>query len=104
MPAPTPIGIWLSQQHTLCIFLAIGTIAFELFFFLSILLPRTAPWFFVGAILFHVSLYVTSGHPFFEHIILNVLMLLFLDPEWFAARLHRLTGRVPAGLEAGQRA
>jgi hypothetical protein len=99
-----PIGIWLSQQHTLCILLAIGTIAFELFFFLSILLPRTAPWFFVGGILFHISLYVTSGHPFFEHIILNVLMLLFLDPDRFAAQVQRLTGRVPAGLEAGQRA
>ena len=99
-----PIGIWLSQQHTLCILLAIGTIAFELFFFLSIVLPRTAPWFFVGGILFHISLYVTSGHPFFEHIVLNVLMLLFLDPDWFAAQFQRLTGRVPAGLEAGQRA
>ena len=99
-----PIGIWLSQQHTLCILLAIGTIAFELFFFLSIVLPRTAPWFFVGGILFHISLYVTSGHPFFEHIVLNVLMLLFLDPDWFAAQVQRLTGRVPAGLEAGQRA
>ena len=99
-----PIGIWLSQQHTLCIFLAIGTIAFELFFLLSLVLPRTAPWFFLGGILFHVSLYIPSGHPFFEHIILNLVLLLFLDPDWFAARFHRLANRLPGGLEAEQRA
>jgi hypothetical protein len=98
------LGIWLAQQHTLCIFLAIGTIAFELFFFISLILPRTAPYFFLGGILFHASLYVTAGHPFFEHITLNALLLLFLDPDWFAARLRRLTGRQPAALQARQEA
>jgi hypothetical protein len=99
-----PLGIWLSQQHTVCILLAIGTIAFELFFPVSLFLRRTRPYFFAGAILFHVSLYVTSGHPFFEHMILNFVMLVFLDPDWFAARVQRLPGHAPAGIEAGQQA
>lgn len=88
------LGIWLAQQHELCILLAIGTILFELFFFVSILLPRTAPLFFVSGILFHVGLLVTSGHPFFEHMLMNVLLLLFLDPERFPWPLRRADGRL----------
>jgi hypothetical protein len=91
-----PLGIWLSHQHTLCVLLSIGTILFETFFFVSILVPRVAPLFFVGGILFHIGLLVTSGHPFYEHIVMNALLLLFLDPEWFPAQLNRLTSRRPA--------
>lgn len=50
-----------------------------------------ARFIFVGAILFHISLYVISGHPFFEHIVLNVILLFFLDPEWFPAQVNKLT-------------
>ena len=88
-----PLGLWLAHQHTLCILLGIGTILFETFFFVSILVPRAAPLFFVGGILFHVGLYVAAGHPFFEHIVMNALLLLFLDPEWFPAQVNRLTSR-----------
>jgi hypothetical protein len=88
-----PAGIWLAHYHSLCVLLAIGTILFEVFYFVSILVPRAARPIFVGAILFHLGLYVFSGHPFFEHIILNVLLLLFLDPEWFPAQVNKLTSR-----------
>ena len=88
-----PLGLWLAHQHTLCILLAIGTILFETFFFVSILIPRAAPLFFVGGILFHVGLYVVAGHPFFEHIVMNAILLLFLDPEWFPAQVNRLISR-----------
>jgi uncharacterized membrane protein YphA (DoxX/SURF4 family) len=87
-----PIGLWLANQHTLCILLAIATIGFELFYFTSILFPRIAPLWFVGGILFHVGLYVTSGHPFFEHIALNLIMLLFLDADWFPRTFRALVG------------
>ena len=87
------VGIWLAHQHTLCVLLSIGTILFETFFFVSILVPRLAPLFFVGGILFHIGLYLIAGHPFFEHIVMNALLLLFLDPNWFPAQLNRLTGR-----------
>jgi hypothetical protein len=94
-----PLGIWLAQQHTLCILLAVATILFELFFFVSILLPRTAPYWFAGGLMFHLGLLVTSGHPFYEHMLLNLLLLLFLDPDWFPARLRKLealvSGRQP---------
>ncbi len=85
-----PLGLWLAQQHTLCILLGIATILFEVFFFVSILMPRTAPYFFVGGILFHIGLYLTSGHPFFEHILLNTLLLLFLGPKWFPSLMAKL--------------
>jgi hypothetical protein len=88
-----PIGVWLAHQHTLCVLLAIGTILFEVFYFLSILVPRVAPFFFVGGIMFHVGLYVISGHPFFEHIVLNAILLLFLDPARFPAQVRKLTSR-----------
>jgi vitamin K-dependent gamma-carboxylase-like protein len=88
-----PAGIWLAHQHTLCVLLAIGTILFEVSYFVSILVPRVAPLFFVGGILFHIGLYVISGHPFFEHIVLNAILLLFLDPEWFPAQVRKLTAR-----------
>jgi hypothetical protein len=99
-----PLGIWLSHQHTLCVLLSIGTILFETFFFVSILVPRVAPLFFVGGILFHIGLYVTSGHPFYEHIVMNALLLLFLDPEWFPAQLSRLSSRRPAQAPSHQAA
>ncbi len=88
-------------------YISIMTGVFELFFFVSLFLPRVAPLFFVGGILFHVSLYLTAGHPFFEHILLNTILLLFLDRDWFPVQVGRMTslisrrlGREPARLPA----
>ena len=44
----------------------------------------------IGGIGFHIGLYATSGHPFFQHIVMNALLLLFLDREWFPDRLNKL--------------
>jgi hypothetical protein len=99
-----PAGIWLAHQQTLCVLLAIGTILFELFYFVSILVPRAARLFFAGGIMFHIGLYVISGHPFFEHIVLNAILLLFLDPEWFPRQVSRLMSRRTAQEPAGQAA
>lgn len=85
-----PLGIWLGQQHTLCVWLSVFTILFELFFFVSLILPRTAPFFFIGAIFFHIGLFLTGGHPFFQHILLNAMLLVFLDPDRFPAFLHKV--------------
>jgi uncharacterized membrane protein YphA (DoxX/SURF4 family) len=85
-----PLGIWMSQQYTLCVILSVLTILFEVFYFVSILVPRVAPLMFVGAIFFHIGLYATSGHPFFPHMVMNAVLLLFLDPAWFPAQLRKL--------------
>ena len=87
-----PLGIWLAHQHTLCIFLGIGTILFETFFFVSLFLPRVAPLFFAGGILFHLMLWLTSGHPFFEHMLLNATLLICYDPVRFNACWDKITG------------
>jgi hypothetical protein len=85
------LGLWMSQHHTLCILVSIGTILFETFFFLSLFLPRVAPLFFAGAILFHLMLWLTSGHPFFEHMLLNATLLVCYDPVRFDAVWQRIT-------------
>jgi vitamin K-dependent gamma-carboxylase-like protein len=100
-----PLGIWLAQQYTLCVVLAVLTILFEVFYFVSILVPRVAPFFFIGGIFFHIGLYATSGHPFFEHMVMNALLLLFLDPDWFpeqVRKLEALIARWRAGAEVHQ--
>jgi hypothetical protein len=84
-----PLGIWLGQQHTIAILLSVFTVLFELFFFVSIILPWTAPFFFIGGLLFQVGLYLTGGHDFFPHMVLLFLLLLFITPEWWRVRLHK---------------
>jgi hypothetical protein len=61
--------------------LSVGTILFELFYFVSLFLPRVAPLIFLNAVFFHIGLYYVAGHPFYQFILLNLIMLLFLDPE-----------------------
>ena len=95
-----PLGIWLAQHHQLAVWLAVGTILFELFYFTSVLLPRTARFWFIGAILFHLGLWFTSGHPFFEHMVLNFMLLLFLDPDWFSRTLSRRAAPVSGTAQA----
>jgi hypothetical protein len=85
-----PLGIWLAQQHTLGILLGAFTVLFELFFCLSLFFPRLAPLFFLAGISFHIGLYLASAQPFFFHIILNTLLLVFLDPHWFEQQLSKL--------------
>jgi len=99
------LGLWMAHHRTLCIFVSIATILFETFFFLSLVLPRLAPLFFAGGLVFHLMLYLTSGHPFFEHMLLNTTMLVFYDPVWFPKQWRRLTAALgrrvtPVSVEA----
>jgi hypothetical protein len=71
---------------------SIATILFETFFFVSLFLPRLAPLFFASGVLFHLMLYLTSGHPFFEHMLLNATLFLCYDPVRFDALWQRITG------------
>jgi hypothetical protein len=41
--------LWMAHDRTLCIFVSIGAILFDTFFFVSLFLPRLAPLFFAGA-------------------------------------------------------
>jgi Vitamin K-dependent gamma-carboxylase len=72
-----PIGIWIAQQHTFCIILSVSTILFELFFFISLIIPCTAPFFLIGGVFFHMGLYLLAGHDFFQHIVLLLLLAFF---------------------------
>jgi uncharacterized membrane protein YphA (DoxX/SURF4 family) len=101
--ANIPLGIWLSQQYTLCVILSVLTILFEMFYFVSMLVPRLGPLFFVGAIFFHLGLYATSGHPFFPHMVMNAVLLLFLHPTAFPSLVHRVERTLPRA-QAGEQA
>jgi uncharacterized membrane protein YphA (DoxX/SURF4 family) len=80
------LGIWLAQQHAICILLSIVTIFFELFFFIALIVPWTAPFFVIGGIFFHTGIYLTMGAPFFQHIALYVVFIDFhrilSSPQW----------------------
>jgi hypothetical protein len=80
-----PLGIWLAQQHTLCILLSVGVIMFEVFFFVSLLVPRTLPYFLLGGMLLHLGIYFSEGSDFFQYIILYSV---FLDFDKWIARLN----------------
>jgi hypothetical protein len=85
-----PFGVWLAQQHTLAIVLSVFTIAFELFFWVVLVVPRAwAPLLLLAALLFQVGLYLTGGYDFFQHMVLLGLLLLFLYPEWWQRRWVR---------------
>jgi hypothetical protein len=84
-----PLGIWLAQQHELAVALSVFTILFEVFFFVSLILPRTAPLFFITGVFFHIGLFATGGYPFFPHVLLLLLLLVFLDPEWWRPKVNR---------------
>jgi uncharacterized membrane protein YphA (DoxX/SURF4 family) len=86
------LGLWLAQHHELAIALSIFTILFETFFFVSLLVPRIAPLFFVTGVFFHLGLFATGGHPFFPHIVLLLLLLFFLDPQWWRSRVNKYLG------------
>ncbi len=80
-----PLGIWLAQHHNLAIAVSIFTICFEVFFFVSLLVPWTQPLFFLGGLFFQIGLYTFAGHDFFQHMVLLVLLLLFIAPDWWWA-------------------
>jgi hypothetical protein len=83
-----PFGVWLGQHHTLAVFFSVFTVLFELTFFLSLVLPRTAPFYFLNGLLFQIGLYAAAGHDFFPHMVLLFLLLLFVEPGWWQRRLR----------------
>jgi uncharacterized membrane protein YphA (DoxX/SURF4 family) len=93
-----PLGIWLAQQHDVAVVLSFLTILLEVFFFVSLFLPRLAPLFFLGALMFQVGLYLAAGYDFFQHMVLLTLLLFFLYPEWWRRWLDQpsVVKRVPA--------
>jgi Vitamin K-dependent gamma-carboxylase len=84
-----PLGIWLAQQHDVAVVLSFLTILLEVFFFVSLFLPRLAPLFFLGALMFQVGLYLAAGYDFFQHMVLLTLLLFFLYPAWWRMWLEK---------------
>ena len=86
VPRGFPLGVWLAHHHGLCVALSIYTVLYEVFFFVSLLIPRTAPLFFINGIGFHAMLYLTAGHDFFPHIVTLTMLLIVTAPAWWRRR------------------
>jgi uncharacterized membrane protein YphA (DoxX/SURF4 family) len=86
-----PLGVWLAQQHVLCVMLSITTILFEVFFFVILFFRKLSVFFLIGGVLLHVGIYITMSAPFFQHI---VLYSVFIDFEYYLSRV-RDTQSVP---------
>jgi hypothetical protein len=80
----------------LAILLSIFTVLFETFFFVSLILPWTAPFFFITGLFFQIGLFVTAGHTFFQHMVLLVLLLFLLAPPWWQALLNKYFNLYPS--------
>jgi hypothetical protein len=94
-----PVGVWLAQQHTLAVLLSVFTILLEVFFWVSLLVPRRwVPAFLLTALLFQFGLYLSGGYDFFQQMLLLLLLLLFLEPSWWQARLGSGLRRAEATL------
>ena len=99
-----PLGLWMARQHTLCILLSVVILATELFFFLTLFVPRLVPLLLLGGVFLHVGIYVTMGAPFFQFLALYVVFCVpFLPRREASAEVSgRLgwrrsgLGRVPA--------
>jgi hypothetical protein len=97
-----PVGVWLAQQHRLAVLLSVFTIIFELFFWTSLIAPRRwLPGFLFVALMFQVGLYVSGGYDFFQHMVLLVLLLIFLAPEWWERFVHTRERERGAPAESG---
>jgi hypothetical protein len=92
-----PLGLWLAQQHELCMALSIATIAFELAFPLALFVPRSRPVLLLSAVAFHVGMYFTMNIGFFQHV---VLLAVFVDFHRWAARLRIVPAAEPASTRA----
>jgi hypothetical protein len=67
-----PLGVWLAQQHELCVLLSIFAIGFELTFFVTLLRP---PRWLLGAYLFvglamYLGVYVSQASPYWGFAVL----------------------------------
>ena len=72
-----PLGVWLAQQHTVCMLLSIGVILFEVFFVISLFIPWTVPYFLIGGTMMHLGIHFTEGSTFFQYIVLYVVFIDF---------------------------
>lgn len=95
-----PLGVWLAQQHTLCMVLSVGVILFEVFFWISLLIPWTLPYFLIGGAMIHLGIYVFEGSTFFQYIALYVV---FIDFDRLLPSLQRVAARGREGMSSGLR-
>jgi uncharacterized membrane protein YphA (DoxX/SURF4 family) len=86
------VGVWLAQQHTLCMLLSIAVILFETFFFLVLRFPKTLPYFIFGGVMLHLGILVAEGSPFLQYIVLYVV---FVDFDKLSVRIRGAWERLP---------
>jgi len=98
-----PIGLWMSQQHALCLIASYCTIIFEIGFPIILFIPRLAPFFLIPGVCFHTSIYVMQAAPFWQFLTLYLVWVPFeklpefLGPKEHGESLQRSNAASPRG-------
>jgi hypothetical protein len=72
-----PVGMWLAQQHELCVVMSYGAVFVELFFFVGVLIPRIMPLFLIACGAMHTMIYIAQYAPFFQWVVLYSVFINF---------------------------
>lgn len=99
-----PLGLWIAQFGWLLQVLSVVTIVWELFFWVAVVVPRTAWLFVLTGTALHVGIYLTQRAPFFHFIVLYIVFLGPIRDEWRRLRAHlarRRAARAAAGAGDG---
>jgi len=72
-----PLGLWMAQQHNLCIALSVFAIVFEVFFFVALISRRAVPFVLICGVALHMGIFLTQAAPFFQTMILYCVFIDF---------------------------
>ncbi len=84
---------WMMTQYELLVAMSIGTLVVEGLFFVAVFSRRLRPWFLLGGVGLHISIWLVQNAPFHEWM---VLYATFLNWDWIRAWFRR--GLPEAGL------
>jgi hypothetical protein len=87
-----PLGVWAARFHWPNVIVSYFSVAFELFFWVILFVPRLAPLFLLAGVAMHLGIYYTMKAPFFEMMAVYFVWvpferLLFRQPDVPAAPL-----------------
>ena len=95
-----PLGLWMAQQHNLCIALSVFAILFEVSFFVALIAPRAVPFILIGGAALHTGIFLVQAAPFFQTVILYCVFIDF-DRLFRRMRSRGLDPHLPHDREKG---
>lgn len=85
-----PLGLWVAQQPTLALLMALFAVVFETTFFVALLYRRLVPLYVIAGLSMHLGIFILQAAPFWQFML---LYLAFVPLEriwnWLARLAHR---------------